>query len=189
MVSSCEKKKTVKKSDDKGADVQEGEYFEKEKETKEEEEEEEEESSVMTRGIPIKVNEEVHQRLKKVNELIEMAVEEHNEAKLSGKLNETVSTIDIARFYVRKSVLHNCLGDYEAAILAVKVALEYNPQCAGAYHRLGQALYCLNRFQVALRCFERAIVLDPSAKDAEDAYKLCINRIKSKKDRKSLYLT
>jgi len=67
---------------------------------------------------------------------------------------------------------------YEEAIKAFKTAAEYDPTYARAHTYLGNALYKLAEHGDALRCWERAVAVDPLSSAAGKA-RAKIERVKS----------
>ncbi|MDD3579852.1 MAG: YcaO-like family protein [Desulfobacca sp.] len=70
---------------------------------------------------------------------------------------------EIASVYCHIGSCQKDLGDYPAAITALKQAQAANDQLKEVYHLLGFCYFKLKEFQEAVACFEKAIELDPGS--------------------------
>ncbi|MBW1952173.1 MAG: YcaO-like family protein [Deltaproteobacteria bacterium] len=70
---------------------------------------------------------------------------------------------EVASVYCHIGSCHKDLGDYRAAINALKQAQAANDQLKEVYHLLGFCYFKLKEFHQAVECFEKAIELDPGS--------------------------
>jgi len=105
-------------------------------------------------------------------------------ARLCSDLDEE----QLSRVYLRHAALLSALGRFHEALHSASEALRLNPQSAAALYRMGQALFCLSDLSDALLCFHRALERDPCSKEIAQAIRVCVLRIKSRKERRGLYL-
>lgn len=71
-------------------------------------------------------------------------------------------------FYCNRAAAFSRLGDYQRAADDCKMSLRYDPTYSKAYGRLGIAYSKLNKHQLALEAYQKAISLDPENVDYQN---------------------
>lgn len=91
------------------------------------------------------------------------------EEKYQEALNVYNSAISLdatnAVFYCNRAAAHSRLGDYNRAAEDCKMSLKYDPNYSKAFGRLGLAYSKMNKFELALDAYRKALEIEPDNVD------------------------
>lgn len=85
-------------------------------------------------------------------------------------------------FYCNRAAAFSRLGDYQRAADDCKMSLRYDPTYSKAYGRLGIAYSKLNKHQLALEAYQKAISLDPENVDYQNNMSVTKQRLEGSFD-------
>ena len=123
-------------------------------------------------------------KLLELNELLESIEQNDNQnIMFQETVTATDAGVDIGLLRIRKAALLNSLGRFDEAFTYLDESFDLINNKAAVLYRMAQSQYCLGNYIEAFELFEKCLDYDPACNEALYGIRLCIGRLKSRKDR------